>query len=268
MSRAPRVNTNNWIPVTTIAGAAGVTPDSVTMWTRNNHPNSLRKLRGRNHISLTAADAYLNRLGVPRTGRRPTGWLSVKQALARIGCSTMWLYPRIRKPDIRTIATGKMLFIHPEDVELLRTEWRDRRPLPGWILTTDVHQAAGVSKEALNAWIRRNSIKTRNFAHPTLGRLTPYLTLEDAKHYLRISSARAGRHVGHTWAQPGFTPRQRTYRLLRRSKQPLTVHSIAKQLEVHEASVRRDLRILIAAQRIARTGKGVAHHPYQYWSRE
>lgn len=255
------------IAVTEVAEALNVNPDHLAVWARKNRrPNSreIFKSQGRNYMTLELADRYAKLGGVERVASRPRGWLTLKALILELGCSRTYLEHRIYQPGVRLVRHRRSLYLHPEDAAVIIEEYRDQRPLLGWRLVSEVRDEAGVSKEGLNQWLRRNAIERRRYRNPKNGRPDYYIREADAERYLEGVATRKARHTAQLHTRPGLNNRQRVYRVLRRSAEPLAKTELAERCGLSWSTVRRELRILADAGVVSAVGRGTSHHPYRY----
>ena len=260
MSRAYE---GNLYPVAELAHSIGVTPESAREWFRRRRLK-ITKRGGRNHVSPNAADSYLNHWGYERVAKRPKGWLTVK-AVLDCGVGRMTLIKAVQAGRVRAVMHRKSIYLEPEDARHFMLEYSTLRPLSGWVLVPVPRDELGVSKEALNQWIRRNKIPTRRFLHPTRNRPTPYLKGADADTYRQLVATGSVKHKGHVYK--GGVHSEELVRTAVEHSGPdgVTAKEVAEATGVCHDTCRDTLRKLYRSGELSRSGPGTWKEHFRFY---
>ena len=171
-----------------VASAAGVSTQSVIRAAKRRYRKEGKRDRRRvegcpyTFVSLSLWDDYMQVGPVKRVPQRPKNWLTVKTLVAK-GLGKRRAYDLIHRGELEAVYVGNTLYVEPAALEqfLLR---RERKAPPGWVRVGAVYREAGTTKQALSAYLKRHSVPTRQFRHPSRDQLVSYMPGEAAERYL------------------------------------------------------------------------------------
>ncbi len=180
---------NTCLAVKQFAEDAGVKPKSIRSWGKQQHAKGKRCLKDSVYIRLYAAEQYMNPHGVPRAAHRPKSWLTVKGVAEELKMSKNKVYRLIHNKELEARWHKGVFYINPEDAAWLSVKQKDKAPLRGWELISEVRAQAGRSKQALDEWLETHHIDIRRYLHPRKNRLARYMPSDVAKAYKELADA-------------------------------------------------------------------------------
>jgi hypothetical protein len=181
------------VKTSVLAAMAGVNCEAVVRYARRHGIKSNAKPGRHNYLSEDEAERYLNLRGLLRSAEKPHGYKALKVLVQESGATYTYWLPRIRKPDVRAVNVKNSIHIDPDDFAFLLSEYHGYRPLPGWVLVSEVRLEVGCTKEAINQWIRRNKVERRKFLG-SIKRPDYYIREADALRYKEGFPERQARH--------------------------------------------------------------------------
>ncbi len=179
----------NHVFVQRVASAAGVSNQSVHRVAKKRLEKEGKRDRKRldgcpyTFVSLDLWDTYMQIGSVSRVASKPKGWVTAK-SLLEDGFSKRKLYQFVRDGQIAAVYVGNTLYLEPESARGYLQTRQNLRPPPGWVSVSDLKTLAGRSKQAIFTYLKRHSVATRQFLHPSRDQLVQYLRQEDADGYL------------------------------------------------------------------------------------
>lgn len=131
-------------------------------------------------ISIEQADKYLSltqKDHIPRVTKKPSGWLTAKQAAGIVGCNDTVIWKAANEGRIRAVRRGYTRYHEPSDVEALRLEW-NHYPLPGWYAVREATSAENADRHTAIRWIESAGFETRKYRNPETKQITVYAVRE------------------------------------------------------------------------------------------